>query len=647
MSDKILQTSWLIAFVPLLASVLIMLFFHFSRKVSAFLSIGSVFYGLIHSLLVLYVSYKNPEHILEINYPWLNAGSLKLFVGYLIDPLCAMMLVVVCAVSFFVQVYTHGYMKEDPGYTRFYAYLSLFTFSMLGLVFSTNLFQSYIFWELVGVCSYLLIGFWHYKKAAAGACTKAFVINRIGDAGLLIGLVMLYFVTHDFWQDKTTLSFNELKNAIDFALSSNALTVFGIISITTIAIFVLMGPIAKSAQFPLHVWLPDAMEGPTPISALIHAATMVAAGVYLIARSYPLFNASPVAMDTVSYVGAFTAIFASTIALSQFDIKRTLAYSTCSQLGYMVMALGLGAYSAGLFHLMTHAFFKAMLFLCSGSVIIGCHHEQDIRKMGGLRKFMPITSLTFLVGVLAISGFPLMSGFWSKDMILAHAWEHNKFLYIIGAFTAMLTTFYMFRLYFMTFSGDYKGHERPHETAPSVTIPLISLAIPSVFIGFLGSPLIPGGDRFSRFIHYGELHTHGSGLNVFLSEFLTLQSLIPLLSFIVGLALAWLIYRKGIEINSFIKKNLAFVYNISFNKWYIDEIYFWILNKIILPVYNILWNVVDKVIVDGVFINGSAFVTSLIGGGLRYIETGRAQLYVLVIFSAVLFMLLFLLTRLT
>src|SRR3989338_3818959 len=284
MSDSILYCSWLIAAVPLISAISIILFFHSSKKLSAFLSIGSVAYGLIHSLFVLYFTYINPGKTIELNFPWISAGAFKLFVGYLVDPLCAMMLVVVCSVSFFVQVYTHGYMKDDPNYPKFYAYLSLFTFSMLGLVFSTNLFQSYIFWELVGVCSYLLIGFWWYKPSAANACTKAFVINRIGDAGLLIGLLMLYCSTQKFWTDKITLSFSQLKPAIDFALHSNILPVVGIISVTTIALFVLMGPMAKSAQFPLHIWLPDAMEGPTPISALIHAATMVAAGVYLIAR---------------------------------------------------------------------------------------------------------------------------------------------------------------------------------------------------------------------------------------------------------------------------------------------------------------------------------------------------------------------------
>ena len=647
MLDEVIKSSWLIALLPLVSALLIILFFHFSRKLSAILSIGAVAYGLVHSIFVLYATYLEPEKTFEVNLNWITAGTFKLFVGYLVDPLCAMMLVVVCAVSFFVQIYTHGYMEEDDGYSKFYAYLSLFTFSMLGLVFSTNLFQSYIFWELVGVCSYLLIGFWFYKKAAAHACTKAFVVNRVGDAGLLVGLLMLYFSTTEFWTDKTTLAFGELKNAIDFGVSSGILPVVGVISVTTVALFVLMGPIAKSAQFPLHVWLPDAMEGPTPISALIHAATMVAAGVYLIARTYPLYVASPIAMETVAWVGGITAIFAAIIALSQNDIKRTLAYSTCSHLGYMVMALGLGAYSAGLFHLTTHAFFKAMLFLCSGSVIIGCHHEQDMRHMGGLRKFMPITSLTCLIGVLAISGFPLLSGFWSKDMILLSAWEKNKFLYSIGAFTALLTTFYMFRLYFKTFEGEYRGHAKPHETTWWITIPLLCLAIPSIFIGFVGSPLIPGGDKFSAFIHYGSHHVahHEWGWKVFLHELTLIQSLIPLALFGVGFLLSWMIYVKKVPLNNFIKEKLTPLYNVSFNKWYIDELYFGVIDNIIMPFYKFLWDTIDKLIVDGVFVNGSAILTSIVGERMRYIETGRAQLYVLVIFGAMLFLLLFYLLR--
>lgn len=647
MTDQILKTSWLIALVPLISALLIIFFFHFSRKLSALLSIGAVGYGLVHSILVLYKVYITGGKTLEFNFPWINAGSFKLFVGFLVDPLCAMMLVVVCAVSFFVQVYTHGYMKDDPNYSKFYAYLSLFTFSMLGLVFSTNLFESYIFWELVGVCSYLLIGFWWYKQQAANACTKAFVINRIGDAGLLIGILMLYFSTQNFWHNKITLAFGELRNALDFAVSSNILPIVGIVSLTTLALFILMGPIAKSAQFPLHVWLPDAMEGPTPISALIHAATMVAAGVYLIARCYPIYILAPCAMNTVAWVGGITAIFTATIALSQYDIKRTLAYSTCSQLGYMVMALGLGSYSAGLFHLVTHAFFKAMLFLCSGSVIIACHHEQDMRNMGGLKKFMPITSVTCLIGVLAISGFPFFSGFWSKDMILASAWEHNKVLFVIGSLTALLTAFYMFRLYFMTFGGSYRGHAHPHETTPSITIPLVCLAVPSIFIGLIGSPLFVGGDKFSSFIFYGSSSLHYEwGLNVFLKEFLSVQGIVPLLAFLIGTFLAWLVYIRKVAVNDFVKNNLSFIYNLSFNKWYIDEIYFWVLNKIIFPVYRTLWGVIDKTIVDDVFVNGSAWVTSVVGGGLRYIETGRGQFYALVIFGSVLFSLLFLITRL-
>ncbi len=636
MLENILQNAWLIAAFPLISALSIIFLFNSSKKISASLSIGAVGLGFIYSLIVLKAIYENPHHILEVNFPWIVAGNLKLYVGYIVDPLCAMMLVVVTAVSLFVQIYTHGYMEEDPGYSKFYSYLSLFTFSMLGLVFSTNLFQSYIFWELVGACSFLLIGFWWNKPSAANACVKAFVVNRIGDAGLLVGILILYFVSSSYWQDRITLSFSELEPVIKSLIDANVLPIVGVISVTTIALLILLGPMAKSAQFPLHIWLPDAMEGPTPISALIHAATMVAAGVYLIARCYPIYIVSPDAMNVVAWIGAITAIFSASIALSQYDIKRTLAYSTCSQLGYMVMALGLGAYSAGLFHLMTHAFFKAMLFLCSGSVIIACHHEQDMREMGGLRKYMPITSTCCLIGVLAISGFPFLSGFWSKDMILAAAWEHNKTLFVVAAITAFMTAFYMFRLYFMTFSGKYRGHAHPHECKPPITFPLMVLAVPSIFIGFIGSPLFPGGDKFSQFIHFGEHHAHHDwGFGVFLHEVLSPQGIIPLFTFIFGTLLAYMVYIKGLGVNKFFKEKLTPIYNGSFNKWYIDEICFGLLNKVIMPAYNSLWKLIDRTIIDNFFVNGSAFVATLIGGGLRYIENGRGQMYALVMFASV------------
>jgi proton-translocating NADH-quinone oxidoreductase chain L len=378
-----IENAYLIAIYPLISAVLIMLFTHKSRVVSAGLSITAVAIGLLHSVMV-FLNFHGHEAF-EQNITWIKAGNFHLEMGCLIDPLAIIMLLTVNLVSLLVQIYTHGYMNEDSGYTRFYSYLSLFTFSMLGLVIATNLFQMYFFWELVGVCSFLLIGFWWYKPSAAHACKKAFVVNRVGDAGFLLGLILLYFFTKGIYEntDTVALGFTHLKEITMQAISTNGLAVTGLISITTIGILIFMGAAAKSAQFPLHIWLPDAMEGPTPISALIHAATMVAAGVYLIARIFPILSIDgSQALQVVAWIGGITAIFAATIAFSQNDIKKGLAYSTCSQLGYMVMAAGLGAPHIAMFHLVTHAMFKAMLFLGSGSVIMGCHHEQDMREMG-------------------------------------------------------------------------------------------------------------------------------------------------------------------------------------------------------------------------------------------------------------------------
>jgi NAD(P)H-quinone oxidoreductase subunit 5 len=469
---------------------------------------------------------------------WAAAGNFHLSMGYTIDHLTAMMLVVVTTVALLVMVYTDGYMAHDPGYVRFYSYLSLFGSSMLGLVVSPNIIQIYIFWELVGMCSYLLVGFWYDRKAAADACQKAFVVNRVGDFGLLLGILGLYWATNSF-------EFGEIGERLQTLVESGSISSFLAV---VFAVLVFLGPVAKSAQFPLHVWLPDAMEGPTPISALIHAATMVAAGVFLIARMYPLFEGIPAAMNVIAYTGAFTAFLGATIAITQNDIKKGLAYSTISQLGYMVMAMGLGAYGAGLFHLMTHAYFKAMLFLGSGSVIHGMEavvgHDpvlaQDMRLMGGLRRYMPVTAITFLIGCLAISGIPPFAGFWSKDEILGAAFATNPLLWGVGYLTAGITAFYMFRMYFSTFEGKFRGNEmeirhelksaalvpnfgpgamdtrelaatasshdshdhghseHPHESPWTMALPLVILAIPSMLIGLVGTPF---ANYFEEFIY--------------------------------------------------------------------------------------------------------------------------------------------------
>lgn len=461
--EVIYQYAWLIPVLPLLGAMLVGLGLISLNQVTnrlrqlnaaLIISLMGAAMGLSFAILWSQLQGHAPyTHTLE----WAAAGNFHLSMGYTIDHLTALMLVIVTTVAFLVMVYTDGYMAHDPGYVRFYAYLSLFGSSMLGLVVSPNLVQIYIFWELVGMCSYLLVGFWYDRKSAADAAQKAFVTNRVGDFGLLLGILGLFWATGSF---DFQIMGDRLTELVHTGSLSNILAAL-------FAILVFLGPVAKSAQFPLHVWLPDAMEGPTPISALIHAATMVAAGVFLIARMYPVFEHVPAAMDTIAYTGAFTAFLGASIAITQNDIKKGLAYSTISQLGYMVMAMGVGAYSAGLFHLMTHAYFKAMLFLGSGSVIHGMEavvgHDpnlaQDMRLMGGLRKYMPITAITFFIGCVAISGIPPFAGFWSKDEILGAAFASNPVLWGIGWLTAGITAFYMFRMYFTTFEGQFRGNK--------------------------------------------------------------------------------------------------------------------------------------------------------------------------------------------
>jgi len=645
------NTYWIVA-MPFLAGALIILLstFHsrvWMKTVSMILAIGAVAYTFIHSLLIFDVLRAN-SHLVpyQVNYDWFLAHGFKLSVGLLVDQLASVMLIVVCTISLLVQIYTHGYMREDPGYCRFYAYLSLFTGSMLGLTVSTNLFEMYMFWELVGVCSYLLIGFWWYKASAAEACLKAFVVNRIGDFGFLVGILLFLATTWGFWQGHSLLAFTDssgfdITGAIRWAYTHGALTTAGL---TTIALLIFMGPMAKSAQMPLHVWLPDAMEGPTPISALIHAATMVAAGVYLVARAYPLWltptgSTDSTGLAVVAWVGGITAFMAATIALTQFDIKRVLAWSTVSQLGYMFVGLGTGAYTAGMFHLFNHAFFKAMLFLCSGAVIHGLHGEQDIRQMGGLTKSMPKTRWCFLIGTLSISGFPIFSGFFSKDQILESANQFtvgplHQWLGPLLTLTAGLTAFYMFRLYFMTFSGKYRGSAHPHESPLVMTIPLLVLAVPSMISGYLGmnpqSYLHPGiafSNVFAQFLHFGAAEHIEEPLNIFVMS----SSLVMFLS---GWFLAYMVYCKGSLLNNWIPKHLPGLYQLSFHKWYWDDLYMSLVQKVVLPAYNRIWFLIDMLVVDNL-VNLAALTTMGSGQLMRYSENGRAQYYVAVIFASV------------
>ncbi|RUT09741.1 oxidoreductase [Dulcicalothrix desertica PCC 7102] len=685
--EIIYQYAWLIPVLPLLGAMLVGLGLlslnqatNKARQLNSALIISLMGVAMGLSIAILWSQIQGHAPYSSI-FEWASAGNFHLSMGYTIDHLTALMLVVVTTVAFLVMIYTDGYMAHDPGYVRFYAYLSLFGSSMLGLVVSPNLVQVYVFWELVGMCSYLLVGFWYDRKAAADACQKAFVTNRVGDFGLLLGILGLFWATGSFEFDVMGTRLAEL---VQNGSLSNFLAIL-------LAILVFLGPVAKSAQFPLHVWLPDAMEGPTPISALIHAATMVAAGVFLVARMYPVFEHVPAAMNVIAYTGAFTAFLGATIAITQNDIKKGLAYSTISQLGYMVMAMGVGAYSAGLFHLMTHAYFKAMLFLGSGSVIHGMegvvgHNPalaQDMRLMGGLRKYMPVTGFTFLIGCLAISGIPPFAGFWSKDEILGAAFAANPLLWFIGYATAGITAFYMFRMYFSTFEGGFRGtdkkiiqklekaatilvegealapnfgpgamkqgeleakggghddhsHEHssePHESPWTMTLPLAVLAIPSMLIGLVGTPY---ANYFEEFIHapsesVAEIAEKAAEFNP--QEFYVMAGSSVGIS-LIGITLASLMYLMRKIDPAAIASQIKPLYELSLNKWYFDDIY----HKVfVLGLRRLARQVmeVDFRVVDGA-VNLTGFFTLVSGEGLKYIENGRAQFYALIIFGAVL-----------
>ncbi|MGV2826391.1 NAD(P)H-quinone oxidoreductase subunit 5 [Myxosarcina sp. GI1(2024)] len=667
--EPLYQYAWLIPVLPLLGAMLVGIgLISFGKATSNLRQIVAVFIvsvlgaSMVLSFGLLWSQIHGHE-VYTRTIEWAAAGDFHLSMGYTIDHLTTVMLAIVTTVAFLVMIYTDGYMAHDPGYVRFYGYLSIFSSSMLGLVISPNLVQIYIFWELVGMCSYLLIGFWYDRQAAADACQKAFVTNRVGDFGLLLGILGLYWATGSFEFEVMGDRLSELVNS--GALSAGLATLF--------AILVFLGPVAKSAQFPLHVWLPDAMEGPTPISALIHAATMVAAGVFLIARMYPVFEHVPLAMTTIAWTGAFTAFLGASIAMTQNDIKKGLAYSTISQLGYMVMAMGIGSYTAGLFHLMTHAYFKAMLFLCSGSVIHGMEEvvghnpdlAQDMRMMGGLRKYMPITAGTFFVGNLAICGIPPFAGFWSKDEILGQAFEANPALWFIGWATAGLTAFYMFRMYFMTFEGKFRGNdsgirqklltesgvafgpgamdveegehhghsETPHESPLTMSLPLLILAVPSTAIGFLGRPW---ENYFEEFVFApGETVTQAIEMATHFdrTEFLIMAGNSVGIA-LIGITIASLMYLQKKIDPAAVAKRIPTLYKLSLNKWYFDDIYHQVF---VLGCRRLARQImeVDYRVVDGA-VNLTGLVTVLSGEGLKYFENGRAQFYALIIFAAVL-----------
>jgi NADH-quinone oxidoreductase subunit L len=569
-------------------------------------------------------------------YTWMVSDGIRFEVGFLIDGLTALMMSVVTGVSLAVHVYTIGYMHDDDGYQRFFSYISLFTFSMLMLVMSNNFLQLFFGWEAVGLVSYLLIGFWFKRETAIYANMKAFLVNRVGDFGFLLGIAVVLMFTG-------SLDYYEVFDRADAMLDATMQVIPGVDwSVITLAcILLFVGAMGKSAQVPLHVWLPDSMEGPTPISALIHAATMVTAGIFMVARMSPLFELSTTALSVVIVIGATTAFFMGLVGIVQNDIKRVVAYSTLSQLGYMTVALGASAYSAAIFHLMTHAFFKALLFLAAGSVIIAMHHEQDIRKMGGLKKYMPITYWVSLIGSLALIGFPGFSGYFSKDAILIATQNADipgaGYAYLCVLLGVFVTAFYSFRMFFLVFHGsermDKHTREHLHETPWVVTAPLIALAIPSVIIGWITIDEVLFGELFEEAILVFEDHGamaavgaafHGS-FNFVLHGFAGPAVYLAA----AGVVAAWYLYLKKPEMAAQFKQKLALPYRILDNKYYFDR----------FKVGQVLWRLGDALMIDGLVVNGSARLVGWVSGVVRHVQTGYLNHYAFAMISGLILLL--------
>ncbi|MBS0166394.1 MAG: NADH-quinone oxidoreductase subunit L [Nitrospira sp.] len=612
----------LIPFLPLAAFLVLGLAGSRFKENAHVIAVPAVLLSLILALSA-FIQVASGSVISVPLYTWMTSGHLDIHIGLYIDRLTAVMLLLVTGVSSLVHVYTIGYMHGEPGYARFFSYIALFTFSMLMLVLADNLLQLFVFWEAVGLCSYLLIGHWYERASACAAATKAFLVNRVGDFGFLLGLLLV-------WYQFGSLNYLEIFPVLHEAsgLTINLLSLFGgtweVSLFTLIALLLFTGAVGKSAQVPLHVWLPDAMEGPTPISALIHAATMVTAGVFMVARLAPIYNLSPTAMSVVAVTGGATMLLGATIALTQTDIKRVVAYSTVSQLGYMVMACGLGAYASGMYHLLTHGAFKALLFLGCGSVIIALHHEQDIRRMGGLKKQLPITYWTFVVGSLALAGFPLTAGFFSKDDILASAWSSGNLgqgLAIAGLLTALLTAFYSFRLVFVTFWGqsrvDPHHADHVHEPSKTMTTPLLILALFSVATGYLGipsflEPVFATGQEPAA--HHGE-----AGVVIMI---------VATVLGLIGIAAAYYAYVLNPDLPERLARQWNGLYQASLNKWYVDEVYDRLFVQPTCTVAAALWKRIDIAVIDGA-VNGVGKTITWGGWILRLIQSGQTQHYAL------------------
>ncbi|MFM9836930.1 MAG: NADH-quinone oxidoreductase subunit L [Cyclobacteriaceae bacterium] len=620
-----MSTDFLIALVPLLPLVGFLIISlnvnRLSHSVASFVACGSVLISFLIAVILFFQLVALPAEQRSLNvvvFDWITVGNFSAQISFLIDPLSSLMLLIIAGVGFLIHVYSIGYMHDDAGFNRFFSYLNLFVFFMLILVMGSNYLLMFVGWEGVGLCSFLLIGFWFKNKDYTDAANKAFIMNRIGDLGLILGVILIF-------TQFGSIQYSEVMASVGAQGSSATLTL--------ITILLFIGAMGKSAQLPLYTWLPDAMAGPTPVSALIHAATMVTAGIYMVARNNILYTLSPIGMNLVLIVGLVTALFAATIALAQNDIKKVLAYSTVSQLGLMFVALGVGAYSSGIFHMTTHAFFKALLFLAAGSVIHGLQGEQDIRKMGGLKKYLPITYIVFFIGVLAIAGIPPFAGFFSKDEILAKAFEHSPIVWALALLTSLLTVFYMFRLLFLTFFGTTRTSDSVahhiHESPKSMTIPLIVLAVLSVIGGWVGIPeVLSGSNQVDEFLNpvfdASQSLLHESHLS-HSTEFALMGTVIALT--IVLIVVAYITYVKKSVVPTEEGKELSAAHGLIYNKYYVDELYQALIVKPLFWLSTIFDRFIERMGIDGL-VNGVG--STVVGGSklARLLQTGNIGFYI-------------------
>lgn len=621
---------WLVPLLPLLGFVINGLGRNtLSKGLIGFIGSGVVFASFAISVYMFFELGASTQKQFPVElFDWISVANLHIPLSFLYDPLSAIMLLIITGIGFLIHIYSIGYMHEDTGFGKFFSYLNLFIFFMLILVLGSNYIVMFIGWEGVGLCSYLLIGFWYTNSNYASAAKKAFVMNRIGDLGFLLG-VFLIFTT-----------FGSIEFAKVFPQAAHMMPGAGVITLLTALLFI--GACGKSAQLPLFTWLPDAMAGPTPVSALIHAATMVTAGIYMIARSSILFDLAPITQNIIAIVGTATALVAAIIALTQTDIKKVLAYSTVSQLGYMFLGLGVGAYTGSFFHVLTHAFFKALLFLGAGSVIHAMHHEQDMRHMGGLKGKLKITFATMLIGTIAIAGLPPFSGFFSKDEILAHAFEYNKVLWAIGLLTAFLTAFYMFRMMFLTFSGKYRGthhaEEHIHESPSTMTLPLIILAILAAIGGLINVPAVFGGNEWlAHWLAGANVAQHELGLDHATEYNLMAASVLVA---IIAVIYAYIKYVKNAHVPMPDEGKRSLLAKISYHKFYLDEIYDTLIRKPLDVFSRFFYKVVDKKLIDGL-VNGLGWSAAEGSKGLRLLQSGNVGFYIFMMVFGIIALLLY------